>query len=237
MARTTSDTPADGPAGSSEDGSSPSILEQMGGVSGLIYSTVPIAVFVPVNAIWGLQSAMIAALVVAALIFCVRLIRREPLNPAISGLIGVAICVFIAHRVGDAKGYFLFGIWTTLVYAIVFVLSIVVRWPLVGVAWNLISGEGMGWRKHRRTLIAYDIATAFWALVFAARYITQSELYDHGSTGWLAVARIGMGWPLTALAVLATIVLVRRATREEDRTDPQPEEDPTEVGSPEQPLR
>lgn len=240
MARKTSDNPPDDPAGSSEEGgSSPSILEQMGGVSGLIYSTVPIVVFVPVNAIWGLQPAMIAALVVAALIFCVRLVRREPLNPAISGLIGVAICVFIAHRVGDAKGYFLFGIWTTLVYAIVFVLSILVRWPLIGVAWNLISGEGMGWRKHRRTLIAYDIATAFWALVFAARYLTQSELYDHGSTGWLAVARIAMGWPLTALAVLATIVLVRRATRDEDQPDGQPDTDAAQVesGSPEQPLR
>ncbi|WP_237421711.1 DUF3159 domain-containing protein [Gordonia sp. SID5947] len=191
----------------------------MGGVSGLIYSTVPIVVFVPVNAVWGLTAAMIAAIAVALAIFCVRLVRREPLNPAISGLIGVAICVFIAHRVGDAKGYFLFGIWTTLAYAVVFVASIVVRWPLVGVAWNLISGDGMAWRKHRKTLLAYDFATAFWALVFFARYLTQSELYDHGSTGWLAVARISMGWPLTALAVLATVVLVRRATREEDRMD------------------
>ncbi|AZG44196.1 DUF3159 domain-containing protein [Gordonia insulae] len=222
MAQTTND-PAGGDPGDpapqiteTTDEKAPSILEQMGGVSGLIYSTVPIVVFVPVNAVWGLTAAMIAAIAVAVLIFCVRLWRREPLNPAISGLIGVAICVFIAHRTGDAKGYFLFGIWTTLAYAIVFVLSIVVRWPLIGVAWNLISGEGMAWRKHRKTLIAYDIATAFWALVFAARYITQSELYDHGSTGWLAVARLAMGWPLTALAVLATVLLVRRATRQED---------------------
>ncbi|MFW0797389.1 DUF3159 domain-containing protein [Gordonia sp. CPCC 205515] len=191
------------------------MLEQMGGVSGLIYSTVPVIVFVPVNSIWGLIPAMIAALVVAVAVFAIRLIRHEPLSPAISGLIGVAICVFIAHRVGNAKGYFLFGIWTTLVYAIVFVASIIVRWPLVGVAWNLINGEGMAWRKHRRTLLAYDIATAFWALVFFARYLTQSELYDHDQTGWLAVTRIAMGWPLTALSVLATVLLVRWATREE----------------------
>ncbi|WP_431309122.1 DUF3159 domain-containing protein [Gordonia prachuapensis] len=205
------------PAESTTERGTPSMLEQMGGPTGLIYSTIPIVVFVPVNSVWGLTAAIVAALVAAVAIFVVRLVRREPLNPAISGLIGVAICVFIAHRVGDAKGYFLFGIWTTLVYAIVFVASIVVRWPLVGVIWNLISGDGTRWRKHRRTLHAYDLATAFWALVFAARYLTQSELYDHGSTGWLAVARIGMGWPLTALAVLATVLLVRRASKEEDR--------------------
>ncbi|GAC00198.1 hypothetical protein GONAM_14_00570 [Gordonia namibiensis NBRC 108229] len=194
----------------------PTVLEQIGGVSGLIYSTVPVVVFVPVNSFFGLTAAIIAALTAAALVFVVRLVRREGLTPAISGLLGVAICVFIANRVGDAKGYFLFGIWTTLAYAIAFVISIVVRWPLIGVAWHLVNGQGTAWRKHRRTLRAYDIATALWALVFAARYLAQSELYDLGATGWLAFTRIAMGWPLTALAVLATVLLVRRAVREEE---------------------
>ncbi|MHC3000928.1 DUF3159 domain-containing protein [Gordonia sp. GN26] len=194
----------------------PTVLDQIGGVSGLIYSTVPVVVFVPVNSFFGLTAAIIAALTAAALVFVVRLVRREGLTPAISGLLGVAICVFIANRVGDAKGYFLFGIWTTLAYAIAFVISIVVRWPLIGVAWHLVNGQGTAWRKHRRTLRAYDIATALWALVFAARYLAQSELYDLGATGWLAFTRIAMGWPLTALAVLATVLLVRRAVREEE---------------------
>ncbi|AFR48807.1 DUF3159 domain-containing protein [Gordonia sp. HS-NH1] len=193
----------------------PTVLEQIGGVSGLVYSTVPVVVFVPVNSFADLRTAIYAALGVAALLFVVRLVRREPLTPAISGLLGVAICVFIADRVGDAKGYFLFGIWSTLVYAIVFAVSILVRWPLIGVAWHLVNGEGSSWRKQRSILRAYDIATALWALLFAARYLTQSELYDDGATGWLAFTRIAMGWPLTALVVLATILLVRRAQRAE----------------------
>ncbi|OUC77118.1 DUF3159 domain-containing protein [Gordonia lacunae] len=193
----------------------PTVLEQIGGVSGLVYSTVPVVVFVPVNSFFDLRTAIYAALGVAALLFIVRLVRREPLTPAISGLLGVAICVFIADRVGDAKGYFLFGIWSTLVYAIVFAVSILVRWPLIGVAWHLVNGEGSSWRRQRSILRAYDIATALWALLFAARYLTQSELYDDGATGWLAFTRIAMGWPLTALVVLATILLVRRAQRAE----------------------
>ncbi|SIR86780.1 DUF3159 domain-containing protein [Williamsia sterculiae] len=189
------------------------MLEQLGGVSGLIYSTVPIVVFVPVNSFFGLKWAIIAALASAAAIFAIRLARREALQPAVSGLIGVAICAFIAHRTGSAKGYFLFGIWSTLVYAAVFVLSIVVRWPLVGVVWNMINGNGSEWRRHRRTLVAYDIATACWAVLFIARYLVQSSLYDHDQTGWLAASRIAMGWPLTAVAVLATVLLVRWADR------------------------
>ncbi len=50
---------------------------------------------------------------------------------------------------------------------------------------------------------AYDVATAAWALVFGARYLVQSELYDADQTGWLAAARIGMGWPLTGLVLLS----------------------------------
>ena len=191
----------------------PTVLEQLGGVSGLISSTIPVIVFVAVNAAFGLTAAIIAALATAVSVAAVRLFRHDGLAPAISGFLGVAICAFIAHRVGDAKGYFLFGIWTSLLYAGVLVASILLRWPLIGVAWNYVNGAGTQWRRDRRTLIAYDVATAFWALVFAGRYLAQSSLYDSGDTGWLAVARIGMGWPLTALAVVVTMVLVRRASR------------------------
>ena len=196
---------------------SATLLEQMGGISGLIYTTIPILVFVPANAIWNLKVAIIAALAAAAVILVIRLVRRDKLQPAVSGFIGVAICAYIAHRTGSAKGYFLFGIWTTLVYAVIFVLSIVVRWPLVGVIWNGINGAGSSWRHRRRTRLAYDIATAVWAALFAIRYLVQSFLYDHNQTGWLAAARIGMGWPLTAVAVLATVLLVRHADRENER--------------------
>ncbi|WP_431817172.1 DUF3159 domain-containing protein [Gordonia jacobaea] len=201
--------------------STATVLDQLGGVSGLISSTIPVIVFVVVNAAFGVTAAIVAALCTAALVAVVRLLRRDGLAPAVSGFLGVAICAFIAHRVGDAKGYFLLGIWTSLVYAGVLLASILVRWPLIGVAWNYVNGAGTQWRRNRRTLIAYDIATAFWALVFAGRYLAQSSLYDSGDTGWLAVARIGMGWPLTALAVVVTVLLVRRASlTSTDRNQP-----------------
>lgn len=48
---------------------------------------------------------------------------------------------------------------------------------------------------------------------FAARFIVQRHLYDADKTGWLGVARIGMGWPLTALAALATYAAIKAAQR------------------------
>ena len=115
-----------------------------------------------------------------------------------------------------------------LVYSAVLVVSIIVRWPLIGVVWNLVNGAGTQWRAHRPTLIAYDLATAVWAAVFIARYLVQSHLYDTGHTGLLAATRIGMGWPLTIAAVFATILLVRRAVEPEETLEEPAAEDSQE---------
>ncbi|MEV0292655.1 DUF3159 domain-containing protein [Nocardia sp. NPDC050710] len=194
-----------------EEAAEQTLLEQLGGFSGLIYSTLPVLVFVPVNTLAGLAAAIWSALGVAGAILVWRLVRRSPVQPAISGFLGVGICAFIAYRMGEAKGFFLFGIYTSLVYAGVFLVSILARWPLVGVIWGYLNGHGTEWRTDRRLIRLYDLATSTWVLVFGARYLVQSSLYDTDHTGWLAFARIAMGWPLTAVALAVTVWAVRRA--------------------------
>ena len=65
----------------------------------------------------------------------------------------------------------------------------------------------------RRAVLAFDIATLVWVAVFAARFVVQQHLYDADQTGWLGVARIAMGWPLTAVAALVTYLAIRAAQR------------------------
>ena len=71
------------------------LLEQMGGISGLIYSSLPVLVFVPVSSAFGLVPAIVAALAVATLILVWRLVRKESAQPAISGFMGVGICALM----------------------------------------------------------------------------------------------------------------------------------------------
>jgi hypothetical protein len=189
------------------------VLEQMGGISGLIYSSLPVVVFVPVSQLASLVPAVVAALAVAAAILVFRLIRRESAQPAISGFFGVGICALIAYVMGESKGYFLLGIWTSLIWAAVFGLSVLIRRPVVGYIWSWINGHGRDWRHHRRALHAFDIATLVWVLVFSARFVVQQHLYEADQTGWLGVARISMGWPLTAVAALVTYLAIRTAQR------------------------
>jgi len=189
------------------------MLAQMGGVSGLIYSALPVAVLVPISTAFGLLPAICAALGVAAAILVWRLFRRDSVQPAVAGFLGVGASALIAWVVGASKGYFLVGIWTSLAWAAVFAFSVLIRRPIVGFIWSWVNGHDRGWRQSRRAVLAFDAATLTWVLVFGARFVVQHHLYDADKTGWLGVARIAMGWPLTAVGALLTYLAIRVAQR------------------------
>jgi hypothetical protein len=191
----------------------PTLLEQLGGVGGLVASVVPMVVFVAVNPLAGLVPAIWAALGVAVALGIWRLVRREAVQPAVSGILGVALCAFIAYRTGEARGFFLYGIWYSLVAGLALMVSVVVRRPLVGVLWSVLNGSGFGWCTDRRARFGFDVATTVWAVFLLARFVVQRYLYDLQQIEWLGVARIVMGLPLTALAALVTIWAIRRAAR------------------------
>ncbi len=191
----------------------PTLLEQMGGPSGIVYSTIPVAVFVAVNLLAELRPALVAALATGGAIAVWRLVRREKLQPAISGLIGVGVCAYLANRTGEARDFYLPGLLYSAFFALAFLVSVIVRRPLAGVVWHGINGDGQGWRRDPRLLRAYTFASLLWTLVFAAKVVVQGWLYNVDQTTWLGIARLAMGYPLFGLALLGTILAVRRAQR------------------------
>lgn len=193
----------------------PTLLERMGGVSGLVYASIPTFAYVIVNAIAGLTAAVLVAIAVSVGLIVVRRMRGEPIQPAVSGLLGVALAAGIAYFTGSADNYFLPGIWISLIAACAFGVSVLVRRPLVGVIWNLLrnSGPDPNWRANKAVVRGFDFATVGFVVLFVARFVVQQWLYDGGHTGWLAFARIAMGYPLLGLAVLGVVWAVRRANR------------------------
>jgi hypothetical protein len=203
----------------------PTLLDRMGGVTGLVLASVPTFAFVVVDAITGLDAAIVAAVGTSVGLILLRVLRKDPIQPAVSGLIGVLVASLIAFYSGSAEGYFLPGIWASLVMAVIFAVSVLVRRPLVGVIWKLLTSADVeqSWRDDKVAVHAFDVATLAFVAVFVARFVVQEWLYGAGSTGWLAFARIAMGYPLLALALLVTYWAVRRArgrlqvVRDEDR--------------------
>lgn len=194
--------------GSADERATPTVWQQIGGPMGMVDSGLPVVVFVVVNAIAGLGWGIGAALAAGVLIAGMRIARRRPVTQAIAGLFGVGIAAFIAYRTGTAKGYFLLGIWSYLLYGGALLLSMIVRWPLVGVIWEGINGRGAGWRSDKRLVRRYDWATFVWVVVFAARYLVQNYLYDNDLVGWLAAVRLLMGYPLFIAAIAISLVIV-----------------------------
>lgn len=184
-------------------------MAAVGGVRGLVESIAPGLVFVVVFLITReLLPALVASSALAVLAVVVRLVQRTPLTQAFSGMLGVAISVVWAWQTGEAANFFQWGLWVNAAYLVGTVLSILVRWPLVGAIVALIRGEWEGWRSspmYRR----YVMATWLWAGLFAARLAVQVPLLLDDAVGWLGTAKLLMGVPLFAVVIWLTWLMVR----------------------------
>lgn len=196
------------------------LLERaIGGWRGIIDSGLPTVVFVVAYAIGQQQlvPALIAALVAGVLVAIWRVVRRESVQQVLSGFLGVGIAAFFAWRTGKAEDYFLPGLLINLAYGSAFLLSILVRWPLVGIAMGFFTGDGSAWRKDDQLRRVYGAASWIWVAVFYGRLAVQLPLYLGGSVGALGILRIVMGWPLflagayLTYRLLAPIYTERRA--------------------------
>lgn len=194
------------------DNGKQSVLDQLGGPLGFLYSTVPVVVFVAANAFLPLPLTIGVSIATGLVLFVVRLVRGERVASAIGSLAGVAVAVGVVTWTGSARDFFVLGIWLSLAGFVLTFGSVLVRRPLTGVVWNAVHGGKHSWRAHRGVLRAHDVATLAAALVFGARFVIQQWLYLAESTGGLGVARVVMGTPLTVLAALVVVWAFRRST-------------------------
>ncbi|WP_433490034.1 DUF3159 domain-containing protein [Nocardia grenadensis] len=191
----------------------PTLLDQMGGPMGFVYSTIPVVVFVAANAVLPLAATIGVAIAVGLALTGFRLLRGERFSSAVGGLLGLAVAVGIVAWTGSAKDFFVLGIWVALAGFVVTFGSVLARRPLTGVIWNSLHGGRHAWRADRAVLRAHDLATLAAAAVFGARFVVKEWLYLADSTTWLAVAKIAMGTPLTVLAALVVLWAFRRTTK------------------------
>lgn len=214
------------PGGLAQAGASEfSVAEAVGGKRGVVEAVLPSVVFVAVySAVQELRPAVIAAVAVAGLATLSRLVRREKLTQALSGLVGVGVAAFFANRSGQAEDFFLPGLYINIAYSIGYTVSILVRLPLIGLLLGPLLGEGLAWRKDRARLSAYQKATWIWVVLFLARLAVQGPLYLAGMVGALGTARVFMGVPLFALAAYLSWLVLRavpRTVRTEPEAQPQ----------------
>ena len=188
------------------------VLSALGGKRGLIDSGLPALVFLIVFNISGkdVNAALYAAVALSILLTLLRLIKRETIQHAFSGLIGVGICALISKRTGNAADFYLPGLWINAAYGLLYAITNLVKWPILGVMLGPILGENLLWRKDPARLNAYIKAGWLWVAMFAARLIVQYPLYKSGNINLLGTARLLMGYPLFILTAWGTWQILRK---------------------------
>ena len=185
---------------------SKSLLAGMGGWLGVIESILPSILF---GISFALTSEAIVSVALAggtSLLFILyRLFSRKSASSALVGAIAVGFAAWLALRDGGQAGdYFIPGFITNASYGSVLLISILVRWPLIGVLVEVLRGHDSAWRKNRRTLAIYSLITGVWVGFFSLRLAIQVPLYFSGQIELLATARVIMGPPLYALLIVVT---------------------------------
>lgn len=188
-----------------------SVLGAVGGWLGVVEAILPSLVFVLLLSIFKQTVlAVVCAVSVSAVFLGIQIARKKPLTQAIAGAVGIAISAFLPLRDGgQAADYFIQGFITNSVYLAVLLLSIALRWPIIGVLVGALIGEGTAWRKNKAQMRRFQAATLVWVLLFAGRLLVQVPLYFAGATELLGIFRITMGVPLYALCIWFTWLLVR----------------------------
>jgi hypothetical protein len=189
----------------------PTISEAMGGPLGIAESVVPATAFVVTYTASGQDTTVsaIVALVLGAILTALRLARRQTVQFALSGLIGVALAAFVATRTGRAEDFFLPSLLKNAGYALAYLISILVRRPLLGVVVGAMTGQGQRWREDPEQLRAYTQASWIWVAMFIVRLVIQVPFWLSGEVVVLGVLQVILGVPLFAITLWLSWLVLR----------------------------
>lgn len=194
--------------------------DAIGGWRGLAESVAPGAIFVAAFLIWGgFRIPVVAAVATVVVMVAIRLIQRTPVTQALGGLFGVVLGAVWAWKAGDANEYFVPSFWYTGGYALAMLVSMVVRWPAVGIAVGLLKGWGSRWRASPRAMRRFQAATAFYIATQVVKLAIQLPLYFAGATAALGTAKLALGIPWFAVALFVMWRLVRNVELPEEPED------------------
>ena len=120
------------------------VLDQLGGWRGMLDASLPTVAFIVANSLAGLRVGIWSAIGAAVLVFLFRLVRRESVQQAFSGLFAVGIAVAIAAYSGQARDFYVIGIIRNAAIGVLLLGSVLVRWPLVGVIAEFLAPSHLG---------------------------------------------------------------------------------------------
>lgn len=194
-----------------------SVIDSIGGVRGVIESVLPSLVFLVVFLVTrdlALTVKVCGAL--CALEVLARLVQRQTIAGALSGVVMMLICLYAAYKSNDARNYYLPGCIINAVWAVALLASQAFRAPGIGLIVEFVRrppADGVrawyrAWHGDAALLHAYTVATWVWIAMFVVRDAFQVPLYFSGNVGVLGTVTLVLGVPLFALVCWVSYLII-----------------------------
>lgn len=210
-------TDPDEPPERGRGGSNP-LTELLGGRGQALDASVPSVAFVgawlAADALSWTQPVLaggIAAVVVAAGIAVWRHRRGERPRAVAVGLLLAVGAALLALYTGRAQDFFLPRIVANAGSLAAWLVSIAIRWPLLGVVVGALTGHPRRWRGDPDLVRGYCRASWVWAGQYAVRVLVFTSLWAADRVVALGIAQVVLTWPLVVACVAASWPLVRSA--------------------------
>ena len=119
----------------------------------------------------------------------VRLVIKDTVKHAFSGVFGVAFGVVFAMMTGNAKDFYLPGMLYTLGLALAYIITAMAGFPLIGLILGPVFKENLSWRtRNPGRKKAYTKASWAWGLILLAKCAILFPLY-----WWADTTQLGLG--------------------------------------------
>ena len=194
------------------------LSQSLGGARGMIESALP---FIAFTIAWviarQLYPAIAAAVVTAFLLALIRLIQRQSVKYVVQAVIPTVIAALIATRTGRAQDVFLPGILYNGALAVLSLVTVAIRKPLVGFIIGAAVGDPTGWTEDRGLVNMTSKLTLVLAVPYVARFVIQLPLFLAGQVVLLGIAKVVLGWPMliAALTVIGLMLSKGRTPMDE----------------------
>ena len=194
-----------------------SLLASVGGVQGLVETTLPGFLYVLTFTIT--RNTVIAASVVGVAVLALTIrhfVLKRPWTQLVGSLVGVGLAIWLTLRPGGQAGdFYLKDFWINAAYGSVLLLSVIVRFPLIGLLMGFLTNQGLSWRKDRRKVRLFDLVTLLWVGLFATRLIVEVPLYLAGDVVTLGFVKIVLGLPFYLTMIWVSWLLLRGVVKAE----------------------
>ena len=184
------------------------ILEELRSVlSGkTLDAIVPPLIFVLINSIYGLNSAVSVSIVFALILTVFRLLRKQTLIYALGGLLGIGAASCLAYLTNSATNYFIEAAIGSALLLLVALISLAYKKPMAAWMSHLTRGWPLEWFWRKDVKSAYQEVTWLWSILILIRLVIQIILIQNGDTTQNAWANVLLGWPVTILVLVFSYI-------------------------------